>query len=99
VQAGTIHDKALLPVIHAAAVDDDWTAPVTRRKAHPGIGISVLESFIAAECEKAKGLPSYENNFRRLMLNQWNGAGDALDVDPAVGQMRISVSRARWTRL
>src|SRR6185312_2637846 len=36
-----------------------------------GIGISTSEEFIAAECEKALQLPSYENSFRRLLLNQW----------------------------
>lgn len=71
VQAGTIVDDAFLPVIHAADPEDDWTLPATWRKAHPGIGISVPESFIASECERARQMPSYENTFKRLMLNLW----------------------------
>jgi phage terminase large subunit-like protein len=71
VRDGALRDDGFLPVIYAADPDDDWTAPETWRKAHPGIGISVKESYIADECAKAKALPGYENNFKRLMLNIW----------------------------
>lgn len=70
-KAGTVKDDALLPVIYQAGAEDDWTSPATWRKAHPGLGISVPESYIAAECEKARQLPSYENSFKRLLLNIW----------------------------
>lgn len=68
---GTIIDDAFLPVLYGADPADDWTAPATWHKAHPGIGISVPEKYIADECEKARQLPSYENVFKRLMLNIW----------------------------
>ena len=71
VRDGLVDDTSLLPVIYEAPQDADWTDPQTWRKAHPGIGISTTEQFIAAECEKALQLPSYENSFRRLLLNQW----------------------------
>lgn len=71
VRDGVVVDDALLPVIFEADPGDDWTLPATWRKAHPGIDVSVPESYIAAECEKAKQIPSYENNFKRLFLNLW----------------------------
>lgn len=66
-----ITDPAFLPVVYEAGKDDDWTSPETWRKAHPGLGVSVKEEYFAAECEKAKQMPSYENTFKRLMLNIW----------------------------
>lgn len=71
VRDGIIHDPAFLPVIFEAGPDDDWTKPETWRKAHPGLGVSVKEEYFAAECEKAKQLPGYENTFKRLLLNIW----------------------------
>lgn len=71
VRDGIIDAPAFLPVIYEAAPDDDWKAPATWRKAHPGLGVSVKEEYFAAECEKAKQLPSYENTFKRLLLNVW----------------------------
>lgn len=71
VRDGIIQDDAFLPVIYAAAPDDDWTLPSTWAKANPGFNVSVKEDFYAGECAKAKELPSYENTFRRLYLNQW----------------------------
>lgn len=71
VRDGIIKDDAFLPVIYAADPDDDWKDPATWYKAHPGLGVSVQEEYFAAECRKAQELPSYENTFRRLLLNQW----------------------------
>ena len=71
VRDGVLTDDAFLPVIYEAGADDDWKLPATWRKAHPGLGISVKEEFIAAECLKAQQMPTYENTFKRLMLNIW----------------------------
>lgn len=71
VRDGIIQDESFLPVIFAADVEDDWKDPATWRKAHPGLGVSVQEDYFAAECAKAQAMPSYENTFRRLLLNQW----------------------------
>ncbi len=71
VRDGVIVDDSFLPAIYEAPRDSDWTAPATWRIAHPGIGISTTEEYIAAECEKARQLPAYENAFRRLLLDQW----------------------------
>ena len=71
VRDGIIKDDAFLPVIFEAGKEDDWTSPVTWRKAHPGLGVSVKEEYFAAECAKAQQLPGYENTFKRLLLNIW----------------------------
>ena len=71
VRDGIVQDPAFLPVIFAADQDDDWKDPATWRKAHPGLGVSVKEDYFAAECAKAQAMPSYENTFKRLLLNMW----------------------------
>lgn len=71
VRDGILDAPAFLPVIYEASPDDDWTAPETWRKAHPGLGVSVKEEYFAAECAKAQQLPTYENTFKRLLLNIW----------------------------
>lgn len=71
VRDGVIDDPSFLPVIFEASEADDWKDPATWRKAHPGLGVSVKEEFLADECVKAQHLPSFENTFRRLYLNQW----------------------------
>lgn len=71
VRDGVIQDESFLPVIYEAEENDDWQSEETWRKANPNLGVSVRLDYIAAECEKAKQNPSYENTFRRLHLNQW----------------------------
>lgn len=71
VRDGIIEDPAFLPVIYEAAADDDWKLPATWHKAHPGLGVSVKEEYFAGECAKAQQLPTYENTFKRLLLNVW----------------------------
>lgn len=71
VRDGVIEDSTFLGVIYAAGDDDDWRDPATWEKANPNLGISVRRDYLAAECEKAKQLPSYENAFKRLHLNIW----------------------------
>jgi len=71
VRDGLIDDRSFLPCIYAADQDDDWTLPETWKKAHPGLGVSVRQDYFETECNKAKAVPSYENTFRQLLLNQW----------------------------
>lgn len=71
VRDGIIDDPTFYPAIFEAGPEDDWKEPATWRKAHPGLGVSVKEEYFAAEAAKALQLPSYENTFRRLLLNQW----------------------------
>lgn len=71
VHNGTIPDEAFMPVLFAAEKDDDWTLETTWRKANPNLGVTVPVEFLRGECEIAKRMPSYQNTFRRLYLNQW----------------------------
>lgn len=71
VRDGTITDKSFFPIIYCAEPTDDWTDPAVWRKANPNLGVSIKECDFAAECEKARQLPSYENTFKRLHLNIW----------------------------
>lgn len=68
---GTVNDPSFLPVLFGASDDDDWTTPKIWRKANPSYGVTVKTDYIKAECERAKVTPTYENTFRRLLLNQW----------------------------
>jgi len=71
VRDGVIEDPTFLPVIYAAAEADDFRLESTWKKANPGFGTIVKREYIAKEAKKADELPSYENTFRRLHLNQW----------------------------
>ena len=71
VKDGVVEDEAFLPVIYRADDEDDFLEESTWKKANPNYGISVKKDYIAAESKLATELPSYENAFRRLHLNQW----------------------------
>lgn len=70
VRDGLINDPSFLPVIYEAALDADWTAEETWKKANPNLGISVSLDYLRRECQRAQETPTYENTFRRLHLNQ-----------------------------
>lgn len=46
-------------------------AEATWHKANPNLGVSVKLDYIRSECARAVEMPSYENTFRQLHLNQW----------------------------
>lgn len=71
VRDGLIDDDEFLPVIFEANKDDDWTKVETWKKANPSYDISVRHDYLESQCKKAQKMPSYENTFRRLHLNQW----------------------------
>ena len=71
VKKGIINDDSHLSVIYAADEEDDIQDPETWKKANPNIGISVTEEYLTTEAKRASELPSYENTFKRLHLNQW----------------------------
>ena len=71
VRDGILEDQSFLPVIYCADDKDDFTKKETWVKANPAFGISIREEYLEREAMKASELPSYENTFRRLHLNQW----------------------------
>lgn len=71
VRDGVLEDPHFLPVIFAAAPDDNWKSRRVWRKANPGLGKSVKLEYLAAECRRAMDIPAYENTFKRLHLNIW----------------------------
>lgn len=71
------HDPSFLPVIYEADKDDDWESPDTWRKANPNMGVTIPESFLKRECQKALETPSELNNFLRLHLNIVTDADEA----------------------
>ena len=71
VRDGILEDDSFLPVIYGAAEKDDFKSRKTWEKANPGLGISIRTDYLEREAIKASELPSYENTFRRLHLNQW----------------------------
>ena len=71
VASGAVKDPTFLPCIYAAAPGDDWREEATWRKANPNLGVSVKLDYLRSECARAVEMPSYENTFRQLHLNQW----------------------------
>jgi phage terminase large subunit-like protein len=71
VRDGVIEDHAFLPIIYGTGRDDDWTDPAVWANANPSLGATVTIEAIAAEAERAKKLPRYQNAFKRYYLNIW----------------------------
>lgn len=76
VRDGIVEDPAFLPVIYAAATEDEWDDPKTWAKANPNMGVSISEEFIERECKRAKDVPGFRNTFLRLYLNRWTEQAD-----------------------
>ena len=68
---GGIKDESFLPVIYAADPAADWKDERTWAAANPNLGVSVKLDFLRSECQRAIEMPTYENAFRQLYLNQW----------------------------
>ena len=71
VREGAIKDPTFLPAIYAADTEADWKDETTWAKANPNLGVSVKLDFLRSECARAIEMPTYENAFRTLYLNQW----------------------------
>jgi phage terminase large subunit-like protein len=64
-------DSTFYPVIYAAPPDADWTSEEVWRVCNPALGDFLNLESVRAACERAKRIPSEQNSFRRLRLNQW----------------------------
>jgi phage terminase large subunit-like protein len=72
VSEGIIKDSSFYYVKYACDLETDWTSEEALRIANPGIESKVVKlDYLKREQEKAIKLPSYENTFRMLHLNQW----------------------------
>lgn len=79
---GKSANKTLYPVIFAAPKDADIASPESWKLANPLLGVTVEESKVRDEYNRAKGTPSLEARFRRFYLSQWvQGSSKWLSMD------------------
>jgi phage terminase large subunit-like protein len=64
-------DPTFYPVLYCAPENADWTEEEVWRSCNPALGDFLNLESVRAACERAKRLPSEQNSFRRLLLNQW----------------------------
>ena len=72
-----ISDDSFYSVIYESDKDDNITLESTWIKANPNYGISLKKEYMEREAQRAMDIPSYQNTFRRLMLNQWTDSHSA----------------------
>ena len=77
VQEGSLKDDSFYPVIYEADPEDDISLESTWQKANPNYGVSLRKDYMQRESKRAVELPSYQNTFRRLMLNIWTESQSA----------------------
>jgi phage terminase large subunit-like protein len=68
---GQTSDPRWLVRVYAAEREDDWTDPRVWKRAHPGLGVTISESFFRDECMRAMAAPGNVEAFRRSFLNVW----------------------------
>jgi phage terminase large subunit-like protein len=68
---GTVTDDTWFAYIATVDEGDDWTDETVWAKANPNLNVSVKIDDLRRKCERAKQLPSAQNAFRRLHLNEW----------------------------
>jgi phage terminase large subunit-like protein len=71
VRDGISRMPRFLPLIYETPMDAAWDDEDVWRVCNPNLGVTVSLDFLRSECEKAKNVPSYQNTFRNLYLNQW----------------------------
>ena len=79
---GIADDPYFLGVLYGAEKEDDWTSPEIWRKAHPGLGVTVAEEYLAEEAKRAQSAPGRQTSFRQLYLNVWTSeASRWIDIE------------------
>lgn len=92
-----IQDDAHFAFIASLDSEDSWTDRSVWIKANPNLGISVKEESLKEQCAKAESLPSAQNAFRRLRLNQWTEQSERW-IDLAVwdsGATPVNIQKRR----
>ena len=67
----SVKDETLYSCIYEAEMDDDITDEDVWKKANPNYGVSLKKNYMEIESQRAVDVPSYQNTFKRLMLNIW----------------------------
>jgi phage terminase large subunit-like protein len=79
---GTIEDDKYFAYITEPDEDDDWDSEIAWEKANPSIDVLIRRQDLWDKCEKAKQVPSKQNDFRRYRCNQWTEQIErAIDMD------------------
>ena len=77
VQDNIIEDSSFYSAIYESEIDDDITDEEVWKKANPNYGISLRKEYMQRESQRAVDVPSYQNTFKRLMLNIWTDSQTA----------------------
>ena len=70
VRAGIIKDPHYLPIIYEAEADEDWQDERVWKRVNPALGDFRSLDEMRRLARRAIEIPRYENDFRRLYLNQ-----------------------------
>lgn len=68
---GIVQDDSHFGMIFCLDKADDWTEEKNWYKANPNLGVSKKLDYMREQAIKAKVLPSKQNTFKRLDLNEW----------------------------
>ena len=68
---GFVEDDSYFGMIFCLDTSDDWTEEKNWYKANPNLGVSKKLDYMREQAIKAKALPSKQNTFKRLDLNEW----------------------------
>jgi phage terminase large subunit-like protein len=91
-------DPTFLPLLFEAPVDADWTDEKVWKKANPALGDFRSLEEMRSSANQAKQIPSDENTFRRLYLNQWTEQAERWLTMPSWDACRAPVARASLAR-
>jgi len=72
-----IVDESFYSAIFEAELDSDITDEEVWKKSNPNYGISLRKEYMRRESQRAVDVPSYQNTFKRLMLNIWTDSQTA----------------------
>ena len=73
---GLKKDDSLFPLIYCLDENDDWTDEKVWVKANPNLGVTVRESYLREQVQKALNSPSNEVGVKTKNLNMWCDAED-----------------------
>lgn len=94
---GTSEDDALFAYVATPDQGDDWRDETIWAKGNPNLGVSVRIEELREQARRAEAMPSEQNAFRRLRLNEpteqserwidmatWDRNADAPQVEPGM---------------